>query len=299
MSSNLARAPQYSSGGDRPPHDGAPSRRACRSHRRRAPAHRSRDCGLHGAEPAPARQALRPRPRLHGPGRARGGPQRPRADRDAPRPATGGPGVLPGRLAAPGDPARPDPRRAADAAGPRRGDARPRQRLGQDPAARRGLPRRPDPGRHPDALLPDRHGHRAVRGDGLQRPPEGRRRARRDGRRRDDRVPDPAPGTRPLRLLQDVGARAGRAADRWQKFLVRHLRRISFAPVGANNAEQKADFGDLLGALGIDDDLESFALQISRVERELFWAQKQGMRVPDYVLVAFREAVELARAAPR
>ena len=36
----------------------------------------------------------------------------------------------------------------------------------------------------------------------------------------------------------------------WQKFLVRHMRRISFAPVGANNAEQKADFGDLLARPG-------------------------------------------------
>jgi hypothetical protein len=82
----------------------------------------------------------------------------------------------------------------------------------------------------------------------------------------------------------------------WQKFLVRHMRRISFAPVGANNATQKADFGDLLGALGMDDDLESFAVQISRVEHELLWARHQGMRIPDYVVSAFREAVELARA---
>jgi hypothetical protein len=82
----------------------------------------------------------------------------------------------------------------------------------------------------------------------------------------------------------------------WQRFLVRHMRRISFAPVGANNPEQKADFGDLMGALGIDEDLEQFAIQISRVERELLWARHEGMQVPDYVLAAFREAVDLARA---
>jgi hypothetical protein len=82
----------------------------------------------------------------------------------------------------------------------------------------------------------------------------------------------------------------------WQRWLVRQMRRISFAPVGANNAAQKADFGDLMAALGIDRDLEAFAVQISRVERELLWARDQGMRVPDYVVAAFREAVALARA---
>jgi hypothetical protein len=82
----------------------------------------------------------------------------------------------------------------------------------------------------------------------------------------------------------------------WQKWLVRHLRRISFAPVGANNQEQRADFGDLITALGIDRNIESFAIQISRVGRDLLWVRDRGMRVPDYVLKAFHDAVELARA---
>ena len=73
------------------------------------------------------------------------------------------------------------------------------------------------------------------------------------------------------------------------------MRRISFAPVGANNDHQKADFGDLVRTLGIDQNLESFAIQISRVERELLWARNRGMRIPDYVLNAFHEAVDLAR----
>ena len=81
----------------------------------------------------------------------------------------------------------------------------------------------------------------------------------------------------------------------WQKWLVRHMRRLSFAPVGANNAQQRADFGDVVTALGIDRNIESFAIQISRVERELLWARDQGMRIPDYVLTAFHEAVDLAR----
>jgi hypothetical protein len=81
----------------------------------------------------------------------------------------------------------------------------------------------------------------------------------------------------------------------WQRWLVRHLRRISFAPVGANNLEQRADFGEVMATLGIDRDVERFASQISRVERELLWARDRGMRVPDYVVAGFREAVDLAR----
>jgi hypothetical protein len=81
----------------------------------------------------------------------------------------------------------------------------------------------------------------------------------------------------------------------WQRWLVRLMRRISFAPVGANNAMQKADFGDVMASLGIADDPDSFADQISRVEAELLWARDRGLKVPDYVARAFREAVELAR----
>ncbi len=81
----------------------------------------------------------------------------------------------------------------------------------------------------------------------------------------------------------------------WQRWLVRTLRRHTFAPVGANNDPQRADFGDVMTTLGIDEDLESFTVSISRVERELLWAQQAGMPVPDYVTAAFRDAVDLAR----
>ena len=80
----------------------------------------------------------------------------------------------------------------------------------------------------------------------------------------------------------------------WQKWMVRRMRSLSFAPVGANNATQKADFGDMLATLRIDQDVDNFAGQISRVERELLWAHKRGLKVPPYVARAFREAVELA-----
>jgi hypothetical protein len=83
---------------------------------------------------------------------------------------------------------------------------------------------------------------------------------------------------------------------RWQKWLVRKMRAISFAPVGAYNREQTADFGDVMTSIGITDDVTDFASQISRVERELLFEHEQGLDVPPYVARAFREAVELSRA---
>lgn len=88
---------------------------------------------------------------------------------------------------------------------------------------------------------------------------------------------------------------AGQLAP-WQRWLVRRLRQLSFAPVGANDDAQRADFGDVMEALGITDDLEDFTETIARVERDLLWAQADGMRVPPYVLAAFRDAVQRAAA---
>ncbi|HEX6149974.1 GTP-binding protein LepA [Nocardioides sp.] len=82
----------------------------------------------------------------------------------------------------------------------------------------------------------------------------------------------------------------------WQRWLVRRLRALSFAPVGANNPQQTADFGDLMVTLGIDDDLDRFATAVARVEVELIGAAGQGLRVPPYVLKAFRDALEAAHA---
>ena len=81
----------------------------------------------------------------------------------------------------------------------------------------------------------------------------------------------------------------------WQRWMVRFMRRTSFAPVGANNPGQKADFGDVMATLGIAEEFDTFAAQITRVEKELLWARKRGLKVPDYVSRAFHEAVELAR----
>ncbi|GAA1477496.1 hypothetical protein GCM10009623_19420 [Nocardioides aestuarii] len=82
----------------------------------------------------------------------------------------------------------------------------------------------------------------------------------------------------------------------WQRWLVRRLRALSFAPVGVNNPDQLADFGDVMTSLSITDRVESFAEQVSRLERDLLWAHAEGMRVPPYVLRAFADAAGAARA---
>ncbi len=82
----------------------------------------------------------------------------------------------------------------------------------------------------------------------------------------------------------------------WQLVLTRALRRISYAPVGANDAGQRADLGDLMATLGIDQRLRDFGEKIARVERELLWARRAGLAVPSYVTDAFADAVERARA---
>jgi hypothetical protein len=84
----------------------------------------------------------------------------------------------------------------------------------------------------------------------------------------------------------------------WQHWLVRRLRAVSFAPVGAGDEGQRADVGDMMITFGIDtpEAAEDYAAQIARVERDLLFARTRGLRVPPYVARAFREAVALAHA---
>jgi hypothetical protein len=84
---------------------------------------------------------------------------------------------------------------------------------------------------------------------------------------------------------------------RWQRWLVRHLRALTFSPVGAGTKEQKADVGDMMVALGLStaEAAAGFAEQIARVERDLLFERDRGLRVPAYVAAAFHEAVTLAR----
>jgi hypothetical protein len=84
----------------------------------------------------------------------------------------------------------------------------------------------------------------------------------------------------------------------WQRWLVRTLRRFTFEPVGVYNAKQRVEFGQVMSALemssGDPADLRHYARQVGRVEFELLWARRRGMRVPDYV---FKELRRAARAA--
>ncbi|TCO37639.1 hypothetical protein EV646_12326 [Kribbella antiqua] len=82
----------------------------------------------------------------------------------------------------------------------------------------------------------------------------------------------------------------------WQLHLARILRRRSFHLVGVNNRRQLADFGDVAHDLDIDRDLLEVTQQVSLVERELLWAQHQGMKVPSYILTALEEAIALSAA---
>ncbi|WP_433007060.1 GTP-binding protein LepA [Kribbella sp. CA-294648] len=89
----------------------------------------------------------------------------------------------------------------------------------------------------------------------------------------------------------------------WQKWLVRTLRRHTFEPVGAYTKKQWAEFGDVMHHLGITTNGEAgitrYAQQIGRVELELLYAQRQGLRVPTYVLDSLRSAARLAAADRR
>jgi hypothetical protein len=80
----------------------------------------------------------------------------------------------------------------------------------------------------------------------------------------------------------------------WQLQLARILRRRSFGLVGVNNRRQLADFGDVARALELDRDLLEVARQVSLVERELLWAQQQGMEIPSYILSALKDAIALS-----
>jgi len=84
--------------------------------------------------------------------------------------------------------------------------------------------------------------------------------------------------------------------DRWQQWLVRRLRALSFAPVAANTPAQLAEVGLAMSQLGVHDaaGLESFAEQVSRVERDLLFAEQRGLRVPPYVARSFNECLRLA-----
>jgi hypothetical protein len=85
----------------------------------------------------------------------------------------------------------------------------------------------------------------------------------------------------------------------WQKWLTRLLRKQSFEVVGAYNKRQRAEFGGVMEDLGItaegDEGIRKYAQQVGQVELELLFAQRQGLRLPSYVLDSFRSAFRLYR----
>jgi hypothetical protein len=84
----------------------------------------------------------------------------------------------------------------------------------------------------------------------------------------------------------------------WQKWLTRGLRKRTFEVVGAYNKRQVAQFGDVMEALkmseGGEAELRKYAQQVGRAEHELLWAQRRGLKVPDYVFKALKRAAVLA-----
>ncbi|MDN4174262.1 GTP-binding protein LepA [Nocardioides sp. SOB77] len=83
----------------------------------------------------------------------------------------------------------------------------------------------------------------------------------------------------------------------WQRWLVRRLRAVSFAPVAAGDDSRKADVGDMMVALGIGtpEDSDTFVETVARTEAELLGAAEAGLAVPPYIVRSFRECLELAR----
>lgn len=83
----------------------------------------------------------------------------------------------------------------------------------------------------------------------------------------------------------------------WQLFVTRLLRKSSFALVGTDYVDDyRADMGGVLVGLGIDQELETYAREMGRLEARLLWANRNGMEFPPYFLKALRESVEMYQA---
>ena len=122
------------------------------------------------------------------------------------------------------------------------------------------------------------------------------------GRRRPDRDrADQAPGARPLRLLPAVRARAvGRSSPPGSGGWCAGCAASPSPRSAPTTPARQADFGDMMATLGIDRDVDDFAGQISRVERELLWAHHRGLKVPPYVArPSARPSSSAARVAAR
>lgn len=97
------------------------------------------------------------------------------------------------------------------------------------------------------------------------------------------------------RMSADELLQSGKLAP-WQLHLARIVRSKSFGLVGAGNKEQRGEYGGVLVNLGLDLDLEKSLRDIARVETEMLWAHKKGLKVPSYVWRAFQESIDLYKA---
>lgn len=87
-----------------------------------------------------------------------------------------------------------------------------------------------------------------------------------------------------------------RAMKPWQLWLTRQLRQRSYNLVGTNGLEgYKRNMGNVVVAMGVDEDLPKYAKEVGRLEARLLWANRNGMEFPPYILEAIRESVELYR----
>jgi len=82
----------------------------------------------------------------------------------------------------------------------------------------------------------------------------------------------------------------------WQMWLAGVLRSRQYGLVGTNKSDKyRAQYGGVVTALGLDDDLAAYAREIGRLEARLLWAKEKGMEFPPYILKALRDCVALYR----
>lgn len=85
----------------------------------------------------------------------------------------------------------------------------------------------------------------------------------------------------------------------WQLFLARVIRERTYGLVGTNQKEKyKTQYGGVITALNLADDLAGYAREIGRVEARLLWARRKGMEVPPYIVAALQDSLRLYRAQP-
>ncbi|HET6622558.1 MAG TPA: hypothetical protein VFG56_01340 [Candidatus Saccharimonadales bacterium] len=85
----------------------------------------------------------------------------------------------------------------------------------------------------------------------------------------------------------------------WQLHLTRVLRSKSFNLVGVTNRQRQQTMGQIISDnIGYgDEQLEPYAEKIGIVDHQLLWAERQGMKVPPYILKALKDSVEVHKEA--